>query len=240
VYKEWTCPIRSNTYVFPTICLLLFVHFAADKDGADSLDLAKALFWIAAPLQLLISVRILSQWMYYLRNDDHVSVLWLAVPLCNVFAATAYQVAYPSFSITGSAAQLWMGFAALLFIALYPIALHRAIMGHNQVMEDRSTHWLLAAAPAALAIAWQSLYGATGLTIVFVSLYFGGLVMLACLLYGIYPMRCADSCHPLMCFELAHTDFSASYKSASRGANNTRLFGKFDGGYGWGELKRRV
>lgn len=197
VYKEWTCPIRCNAFLYPTICLLLFVHFAADPDGADSRPLAKALFWIAAPLQLLVCVRILSQWMYYLRHDDHVSVAWLAVPLSNVFAATAYTAVYPSISrpITASAAQVWMGFAVLLFLALYPMALNRAIMGHNQVMEDRATHWLLAAAPAVLAVGWQSLYGSSfygsfaWLTTAFGSLYFGSLVLLACFIYGIYPMR---------------------------------------------------
>lgn len=76
--------------------------------------------------------------MYYLRNEDHVSVMWLAVPLSNVFAATAYTAVYPSSKdITGSAAQVWMGFAVLLFVALYPAALQRAIMGHNQVCDGR-------------------------------------------------------------------------------------------------------
>lgn len=71
VYKEWTCPINSNTFLFPTICILFFVHFANEKDGGDSRVLAKVLFWAAAPLQLLICVCILSQWMYYLRHEDH-------------------------------------------------------------------------------------------------------------------------------------------------------------------------
>ena len=121
-------------------------------------------------------------------------MLWLAVPLCNVFAATAYVSVYPSASVpnTYSAAQLWMGFAVLLFAALYPTSLHRAIMGHNQVMEDRATHWLLAAAPAALAIGWQVLYGAD-LTVPFVVLYFGALALTTCFLYGIYPMRYAPA-----------------------------------------------
>ena len=196
IYKEWTNPIHSNAYVFPLICLLLFVHFALDADGADSRGLAKALFWIAAPLQLLTCVRILSQWIYYLRHEDHVSVLWLAVPLSNVLAALAYTAAYPATrSVTGSTAQLWMGFAVLMFVALYPVSVQRAIMGHNQVMEERATHWLLCAAPAVLAVGWQRLYGgsaaadAFGLTTVFVSLYFGALALLAMLIYGIYPMR---------------------------------------------------
>lgn len=190
VYKEWTCPVRGNSFVFPTMCLLIFVIFAVDKDGADSRTLGKVLLWAAAPLQLLVCVRILSQWMYYLRNEDHVSVLWLAVPLCNVFAATAYLAVYPtSTPNTYSPAQLWMGFAVLLFVALYPTALHRAIMGHNQVMEDRATHWLLAAAPAALAVGWQEVYGSFQLTVPFVVLYFGALALIACFLYGIYPMR---------------------------------------------------
>lgn len=197
VYKEWTCPISCNAFLFPTICLLLFVHFALDKDGGNSAVLAKVLFWGAAPLQLLFCVRILSQWMYYLRHEDHVSVVWLAVPLSNVFAAAAYDVIYPPMAAAGSASQLWMGFAVLLFLALFPVTLYRTILGHNQVVEERSTHWMLAAAPAALATGWQVLYGGPELTSTFVSLYFGSVVLLACLLYGIYPMRCVfSSCPP--------------------------------------------
>jgi len=69
LWKEWTCPIRSCTFVFPTLCLLVFVHFAL---AAGHPRLAEALFWIAAPLQLLLSVVIASQWVYYLKDFEHV------------------------------------------------------------------------------------------------------------------------------------------------------------------------
>lgn len=113
------------------------------------------------------------------------------MPLCNVFAAAAwvanYDAANPALLTT--AAQLWMGFALLLFVAVFPIAVNKAILGHNQDVHSRSMHWMLVAAPAVLGLGWQLAVAPGVISPVFTSLYFGSLVLLAVLLYGIYPMR---------------------------------------------------
>jgi hypothetical protein len=102
VYKEWTCPVRSAMFTFPTICLLLAAAgVMADKGvhGGDGwLEFATALFWAAAPLQLGISLWVASNWFLWLHDWEHLSPLWLAVPLSNLFAASAWSLIYRNYA----------------------------------------------------------------------------------------------------------------------------------------------
>lgn len=90
-----------------------------------------------------------------------------------------------------------MGFAMLLFFALYPVLLYRVTLGANQD-GTRSFHWMLVAAPVILGAAWHFTVSASGE--LFVALYFGALNLFAVFLYGIWPMRCAYiRLHALAC-----------------------------------------
>lgn len=54
VAKEWQCPLRSNSFVLPFTCLVLFAYLVeAESDGAKTF--AKVLFWMGAPTGLLLS-----------------------------------------------------------------------------------------------------------------------------------------------------------------------------------------
>lgn len=84
-----------------------------------------------------------------------------------------------------------MGVAVLVFAALYPLTLYKVLLGHNMDAGTRPAHWLLAAAPAILAVGWQAVLSPVAISPVFISLYFGSLFLTACLCYGIWPARCA-------------------------------------------------
>lgn len=90
--KEWACPVRCNAFLFATITPLVWIHFALDLNAPK---LAKALFWLFAPLQLAMGGLITSKWMYRLHDFEHLSVMWLAVPLSNVFSAIAWGAIWP-------------------------------------------------------------------------------------------------------------------------------------------------
>ena len=60
-------------------------------------------------------------------------------------------------------------------------------LGHNQD-GGRPAHWLLIAAPAVVAVAWQFLQG--GGSGLFSVLYLGALALVPVLAWGIWPVRC--------------------------------------------------
>jgi hypothetical protein len=87
-----------------------------------------------------------------------------------------------------SAGALWLGFAVLLFLALYPIVIYRMALGHNHD-GMRPSHWLMIAAPVVVALTWHRSVSRDGQ--VFVPLYLGALAVLPAMVYGIWPARCA-------------------------------------------------
>ena len=110
VSKEWVDPVRGPAFLFATMCLLILAAMvSSDPEGSkDSWRrFAKALFWVAAPLQLVMSQFCVANWLLYLRDWEHLSPTWLAVPVANVFGAVAYGAVYHEF-----------GLGALLFPSL--------------------------------------------------------------------------------------------------------------------------
>lgn len=98
--------------------------------------------------------------------------------------------ASPYAEFNKTAGTLWLGFAVLLFFALYPIILYKISLGHNQD-GSRSFHWFIVAAPCVIAVAWHSVQ--TNASSLFIVLYLGSLALTAVLCYGIFPVRYAVS-----------------------------------------------
>jgi hypothetical protein len=73
----------------------------------------------------------------------------------------------------------------LLFIAIYPLTLYKALLGHN--IEGRPMHWMYLAAPAVIGITWQAVVNSSGE--VFTVLFMGSLAMVPMMCYGIWPLR---------------------------------------------------
>ena len=97
VWKEWTCPVRGPAFAFATMCLLILASgIMLDKGATDGgwRKVAKALFWAAAPLQLVLSSYAVGHWVFFLHDWEHLAPTWLAVPLTNVFAAIAWAQIY--------------------------------------------------------------------------------------------------------------------------------------------------
>lgn len=96
VCKEFADPARGPAFLFATMSLLvLAAGIMADvPDSEGWARVAKALFWLAAPAQLAASMLAVAHWLLYLREWEHLSPLWLAVPLANVFGALAWAAVY--------------------------------------------------------------------------------------------------------------------------------------------------
>lgn len=96
VCKEFANPACAPSFLFATMCLLLLsAGIMADLPTSEGwARVAKALFWIAAPAQLVVSMLAVAHWLLYLREWEHLTPLWLAVPLANLFGALAWAAVY--------------------------------------------------------------------------------------------------------------------------------------------------
>ncbi|XP_004343597.2 hypothetical protein CAOG_07723 [Capsaspora owczarzaki ATCC 30864] len=152
IVKEWKHPIKSNFFSTATITLLLYAFIVA----RFSLDFAKVLFWIGAPLQLFQAVVITARWITRSQSKYTVNPSWMMPAVGNLVAAFVGPALSADYREAG---WLWFSFAFLMYIALFTLTLQRAMFG--QPIEDRMRPltFIWVAAPAVAFVAYLQLSG---------------------------------------------------------------------------------
>ncbi|KAL4531957.1 hypothetical protein Ndes2437B_g02386 [Nannochloris sp. 'desiccata'] len=155
VSKEWMCPLRSNMFVVPPACLVLLA-FAINGRFDNAETLAKVLFWIGAPINLLLALYLAALWITDNHSQEHLNAAWLLAPMaCFVCALIAPFLD----SVYTEAAYLWFSIAVALTIPLYIITFHKSLLFNEPDDRNRLLKWTWVAAPA-VACAAQSVLNA--------------------------------------------------------------------------------
>ncbi|CAD7704182.1 unnamed protein product, partial [Ostreobium quekettii] len=176
VRKEWMCPMRSNFFAVPPIVLLLLA-FLLESESSDG---AKALFWIGAPLGLLVATMLGGNWLAERHSDDHINPGWLIGPVGLFIAALVMPGIDEDYQ---DAAYLWFGPAVLMWIVLFTITFYRAVVGHNSDDRLRPSMWIWLACPAIAMVTYVQITG-NGVDWVAESLFYMALGLFGMLSWG--------------------------------------------------------
>ncbi|PNH09480.1 Glutaredoxin-C6 [Tetrabaena socialis] len=152
VAKELNHNISGSCFALPWVVLVLFAFLENERDPA----FAKVLFWIGAPVSLLLSIVWVGGWIAAKKELEHVNASWMMMPVANFVAAAVGPMLDSAYR---DAMQLWFAFALLLWVALFAITLYKAFVMPDY--DDRARPFLAiwVAAPAIGAIAYLSCYG---------------------------------------------------------------------------------
>ncbi|GAQ85585.1 hypothetical protein KFL_002430010, partial [Klebsormidium nitens] len=157
IAKEWAHPVYSNFFSTVTITLLLYAYVAA---AGDRPRLCEVLFWIAAPIQLLLAVIMVARWIrspFFLHS---VNPAWMIPVLGNFVAAfvAPFVQGYVSKTLEfQEAGYLWFSFALLMWLVLLTLTLTRVITSGNLEEKLRPSVFIYMAAPAMAGLAYLSL-----------------------------------------------------------------------------------
>lgn len=94
VMKEFWHPVSSNALIIIP-CGLVLVALCSYGRFDNSDTLARALFWIGAPLTLLYGIVIVSGWIQDLHSLEHVNAAWLLPPTANLVCSFCLVYIYP-------------------------------------------------------------------------------------------------------------------------------------------------
>ncbi len=144
VNKEWMCPLRSNMFAVPPACLVLLA-FTINGRFPNADTLAKVLFWIGAPINLLLALSLGALWITDQHSQEQLNAAWLLAPMaCFVCSLVApfLNAAYTE------AAYLWFSIAVALVIPLYIITFHKSLTFNEPDDRNRLLKWTWVAAPA--------------------------------------------------------------------------------------------
>lgn len=146
VLSEWDCPIQGPFFSAVTIDILL-LSFLIESDHND---LAKVLFWIAAPVQLFLGVNAVARWALVPHYIETINPNWMIPVVGNLVAALVAPRLDDGYD---EVAWLWYGFAILYWIPLFVMSVLRVTT--REALDDRLTSslfvWL-----AAISVACSS------------------------------------------------------------------------------------
>lgn len=178
VYKDWMHPVNSNALIIPPASFVLLAFCTYGRFAAAN-TLAKVLYWIGAPLTLLVSLVLVARWVTDAHSQEHINAGWLLTPTANFVCAL---VAPGIDSRYTEAAFLWFSFAIAIAVPIYVLTLQKAIMFNDPDDRVRPLKWGLVAVTAVACIANAFLAGEftfTSKVLYFISLSLG--LMLGCL-----------------------------------------------------------
>ena len=151
VHKEWQCVVRRNFFIAIPLCWLLFIPLCI---AGDQLTLAEALFWIAAPAQLALSVWIIAVWFRFSMDSDVLTPALLFPVVGNVVAAVMLPLVHTGYV---QAAWLWMAFPLFSWVFITAVLIQRQLTGPALVDALKPLQFLHLAAPNILLIAYLSI-----------------------------------------------------------------------------------
>lgn len=151
VIKEWQCPLRGNSFVVPSIILVLFAYLIQDYN----IIAARVFFWIGAPTSLFVSLLKWGSWIGVRKDMEHVNPAWMVSPV------SAFVVALVGPGLDNNylpAMQFWFGFAFLSWLLLSALTFHKTVL--HPPADDRLRPLLAiwVAAPAVMAVAYLSCF----------------------------------------------------------------------------------
>lgn len=174
-WKEWDCPLRSNTFAAIPIVIMLFGFLVYDQvtydvnrtsDGAPQM-FGRVLWWIGAIPQALLTVIKLGEWISRRLELEHVHPHWMMFPVGLAAAALTAPIVEPFSQFNSNSvgnifiARFYYSFAYLMFVVLFTITFFKVVTTHNS--DDRVRHgiwiWMAAAGLVGLAqfsICWTS------------------------------------------------------------------------------------
>ncbi|KAG1678390.1 hypothetical protein FOA52_015157 [Chlamydomonas sp. UWO 241] len=170
VMKEWQCTLRSNSFVLPFTCLVIFAFLVADQNmifgvqaSATCLAIfaflvadqymifARVLFWIGAPMGLLLSFIKVGGWLSVRRDMEHVNAAWMIMPVQNFVSAMVGPMLDPDYTW---AMQFWFAFAFVMWLVLFALTFVKAVVAKPDDDRLRPLLAIWVAAPAVAAAAY--------------------------------------------------------------------------------------
>jgi tellurite resistance protein TehA-like permease len=158
VAKEWACPLRSNAFVVPPLCLVVLAACVADY-GGEWRTLARVLFWAGAPAGLGVGVVLAARLVAERRSMEHVSPAWLLPAMGALVSAALGPALYPAGSPVAEAMWLWMGFGVTGWLLIFALSFQRLVLTVEADDRSRPLVWAWVAAPALAALAVAALTG---------------------------------------------------------------------------------
>ncbi|KAG1668505.1 hypothetical protein FOA52_012099 [Chlamydomonas sp. UWO 241] len=147
VMKEWQCTLRSNSFVLPFTCLVIFAFLVADQN----MIFARVLFWIGAPIGLLLSFIKVGGWLSVRRDMEHVNAAWIIMPVQNFVSALVGPMLDPDYTW---AMQFWFSFAFVMWLVLFALTFVKAVVAKPDDDRLRPLLAIWVAAPAVAAAAY--------------------------------------------------------------------------------------
>jgi len=144
VSKEWMCPLRSHVFAVPPACLVLLA-FAINGRFDNSETLAKVLFWIGAPINLLLALYLGALWITDQHSQEHLNPAWLLAPMACFVSALIAPFLDTDYT---EAAYLWFSVAVALTIPLFVITFLKSLVFNEPDDRNRLLKWTWVAAPA--------------------------------------------------------------------------------------------
>lgn len=161
VAKEWMCPMRSNVFVVPPLCLVVLAACVAGYSSAW-LTTARVLFWIGAPAGLAVGLLLAARHVADRRSIEHVSPAWLLPAMGALVAAALGPGLYADDADVVEAMWLWMGFGVTMWLLTFAMTWQRVVLNVEADDRQRSLAWAWVAAPALAALAVAALTGDFG------------------------------------------------------------------------------
>jgi tellurite resistance protein TehA-like permease len=160
IYKEWYHPVKSIGIFTMLSTPQLLAYLLKD----DARRFAKALFWITAPIQLVLSILKLSESITTSTPGIHLHAGWLMTPMVNMISALVIVSVYDPHGQLFTAgpvqpwfyevAWLWFSFALICYLAGWAITLQQGMSSAHTIPDLRQTVWVWVAAPAIIAVAY--------------------------------------------------------------------------------------
>ncbi len=162
VAKEWMCPMRSNVFVVPPLCLVVLAACVAGYGSSAWLTTARVLFWIGAPAGLVVGLLLTARHVSDRRSVEHVSPAWLLPAMGALVSAALGPGLYADDADVIEAMWLWMGFGVTLWLLTMNMTWQRVVLNVEADDRQRPLAWAWVAAPALAALAVAALTGDFG------------------------------------------------------------------------------
>jgi tellurite resistance protein len=164
VYKEYFHPVKGIGFMLPLITLQVFAFLVKD----ESIRFARALFWIAAPLQALLTLIKIGDGITRAVHQNFLHPGWLIYPLANMVSAmvlvTVYDNDLDRFNFLASvqtweyeAAWLWFSGAFILFLAIWPLTFNQTLLSANVDHQLRPLMWIYVASPPIIGLSYGTI-----------------------------------------------------------------------------------
>eukprot|EP01134_Creolimax_fragrantissima_P006193 CFRG6193T1 len=183
VYKEWTCPARGPMFAVPLLTIIVFGVLVLELSVTTGI----VFVWIGSIPLFILTILFVARWVGWCYDIEHIHPIMMLMPIGNfvsgaALAALDYQYREIGIALSG------LGF--ILWIALFSITVQKIMHSNLPNEQQRSSVFIWAAAPAVAAVSWISVSPENGMDTIAKMLYLASAILLVCLCYTIFPMRC--------------------------------------------------